>query len=538
MKLLIVDDEEHVRIAIKLLIKKNDYDIDQIFEADNGVKAEIIIKEQRPNIVLTDINMPHRNGLDLLNWIQQYSKDIQVVVISICSQFDYVQQVIRNGGIDYILKPINPKQLNQAMDKAIENYLNKIKERKLFQENTKYKKSFWVKKFSNVILDSEKYKLTNQEIQAAYNVSGNTLLRIGVLRIYNLRGMMKADYGSDYELLEFSLMNVCDEVMKTYNIEGITFFNQINIHEVIICMWTQIDKAYQCLNEIMKNVTEIFGLTFHMGISKICKYEKGLDHAYRQGVQAIQQRKIYDMNQSIYEFDDMDGHYQSCYSHIEVKLLSSIIANDKVLIEKYVKEAFEKFVEEKYDTEKMVVRFLEEYKVLKRKWILDMEQGRTEQKISELDLIHGYINGDERITAYTIKLLEKNIIEELQNLSKEINSLQVQSNDYIMEVKKYLDTFFNTHISLSELSNQFCVSKEHLSRSFKERIGISIIDYISRKKIEKAKILMTNEDLKLIDIAELVGYNDERYLSKVFKKYCGLSPNQFRKMKKSHKKMI
>jgi len=538
MKVLIVDDEEHVRIAVKMLIKWDAFDIDEILEANNGLIAEEIIKEKHPQIVLTDINMPHRTGLDLLSWIQEFDGDIQVVIISIYSQFDYIQQVIRNGGVDYILKPINPKQLNEAIEKAVANYKRRRNEKKIFQENTKYKRTFWVKKFSNIISNSDKYFLTIQEIQEKFKINDKTSIRVGVLRIYDLRGSMKEVYGNDYDLLEFSIVNVCDELMEEYGIRGISFVNQSNPNEIIIVMWSALNKVNDLMVDIITNLENIFAFHFHIGLSNSCSSVSELYSAYKQSVEAIKQRKIHEMNQKLFNYIKTENRYHFCFGHISEKLMASVIAGDIDIMKSSISQALDKFNKEEYDNEFMVVKFIEEFKMLKQKWMLDWGHGNLNENFEVNDLNDEFLNGSKRITGYSIRKIEMNILIELQELSGVIKKIQVEKNDYILLIKNYLDYNYHTGISLQELADQYNISKEHLSRTFKERIGTSISDYILRKKIEKAKILIGNEDLKLKDIAEIIGYNDERYMSKVFKKYCGVTPKQYRKKLCETKMMI
>jgi two-component system response regulator YesN len=119
LKVLIVDDERHVREAIRLLVDWPAYGIETILEAQDGNIAIGLIEQEQPQIIFTDMIMPGKMGTELLAWIQQNTPRTKTIVISGHDDFDFVRKTVKYGGIDYILKPIDPVQLNEAVAKAV-----------------------------------------------------------------------------------------------------------------------------------------------------------------------------------------------------------------------------------------------------------------------------------------------------------------------------------------------------------------------------------------------------------------------------------
>ena len=118
MKLLIIDDEKPVRDCIKLLIPKNTYKISEIFEAEDGLEAVQLIRQYSPDLIFTDICMPISDGLELMDWIVENSVSTPVIAISGYTDYEYIRNFFIKGGLDYILKPIQPDKLNLAVQKA------------------------------------------------------------------------------------------------------------------------------------------------------------------------------------------------------------------------------------------------------------------------------------------------------------------------------------------------------------------------------------------------------------------------------------
>ncbi|MED4014516.1 MULTISPECIES: response regulator transcription factor [Sutcliffiella] len=96
-------------------------------------------------------------------------------------------------------------------------------------------------------------------------------------------------------------------------------------------------------------------------------------------------------------------------------------------------------------------------------------------------------------------------------------------------IKDYIFENYQSDVTLQDIAEKFYLSREHISRKFKQEYNETITDYLMKIRIEKAKELLTKPQLKVYEIAYKVGYQNEKYFSKVFKKYTGLTPNEFRK---------
>jgi len=98
----------------------------------------------------------------------------------------------------------------------------------------------------------------------------------------------------------------------------------------------------------------------------------------------------------------------------------------------------------------------------------------------------------------------------------------------IDEVRRYIERYFAEPITLESVAGQFFVSKEHLSRTFKQEFGFTVMDYIITIRVEKAKQLLQDPATSIKSAAEAVGYADLTYFHRIFKKVTGLTPGQIR----------
>lgn len=119
MHVLVVDDEPMICKGLAKLLRQADERIQSVETADNGETAMRLIEERRPDIVFTDIRMPRMDGLQLCGLLFERYPDVQLVVVSGYSDFEYAKRCMSYGAKDYILKPINRKQVQETVAKLI-----------------------------------------------------------------------------------------------------------------------------------------------------------------------------------------------------------------------------------------------------------------------------------------------------------------------------------------------------------------------------------------------------------------------------------
>jgi len=117
MKAIIIDDERKARNVLKILIEENCPKITAIFEAEDLLSGVDLIKKEQPNIVFLDIEMPEHSGLEILNFIEKEVFNFEIIFTTAYSE--YAIQAFQLAAIDYLLKPVRPIQVKEAVDKAI-----------------------------------------------------------------------------------------------------------------------------------------------------------------------------------------------------------------------------------------------------------------------------------------------------------------------------------------------------------------------------------------------------------------------------------
>jgi len=119
-KAVIIDDEPWTRDVIKGLGKWQELNIAVLGEASDGEYGREIVKLLEPDIIITDVRMPHLNGIDLVAQLRREGNTSKIIVISGYDDLEYIHSVLKLDVIDYLLKPIKPEELNGQLARAVE----------------------------------------------------------------------------------------------------------------------------------------------------------------------------------------------------------------------------------------------------------------------------------------------------------------------------------------------------------------------------------------------------------------------------------
>lgn len=530
-KLILVDDEAIVREGIRDNINWNELGFEVIDDCVDGREAMESIERWEPDVVLTDINMPFVDGLQLTRFILERNPNTKVIILTGYDEFAYAQKAVKLKAYDYLLKPITASELTQLLKRLkneLEEEQNKTKE---FQElKMKLKESFPLLKarFLNRLISGGRSPVNFQEKLNYFdlNLRGAYFLVL-VVDVDDPDQISKIHSGTEDELLLFAVFNICEKIVLKHN-EGQIFQN--NQEKTIIILAsndpsTLLEKAHIIGEEICGSVENFLRFTVSIGLGTLCNNLEELHFSYRSAVSALDYRFVLGNNHVIQvsEIEESMGSKILYSREAEKNLILSIKTGTESEIDEMVTKALDGLRKCYVSTANSYIQIqhlcLAIFEALAELGVdLEQMEGYENKLISE---VHGI---------KTLEQAEKWLKEFCKQASRTVagkrdDFWKIQAQKAEQFIKEH---YMDPEISLHSISKYLSVSTSYFSLIFKNATKQTYIEYLTKIRMEKAMELLKSTDLKSYEIAERIGYEDPHYFSLLFKKVKGISPSEYR----------
>lgn len=144
-----------------------------------------------------------------------------------------------------------------------------------------------------------------------------------------------------------------------------------------------------------------------------------------------------------------------------------------------------------------------------------------------------------RMNAMELVLIELcRVIEGREDVQERMSRSETERSKLIKNVIAYVNGHYREEIRLDSIARQFWVSPSYLSRQFKSKVGVSITQFITERRLQAAQRLLMTSDLDITEIADQLGFKSANYFYTVFKKNQGISPREFRKTSRISDKLL
>ena len=524
MHVLIVDDDIATVDVIKNTVNWKNLGVAEVFTAYNITNAKRILTENAIDIIISDIEMPQGSGLDLLEWFRREEMSGEFLLLTCHENFDYATYAIKYRASEYLLKPFDVNVMEAALRKMIQ----KIRKDHQLIENSEYGKwvrenqrqlqiSFWNQLLTghiagkkDIILQEIKNRRLDIESDMPY-----------CLIISKITGLEKDKEKMNPDLMLFIMENIHSEILcgKPDNDSVVSMdFKEYYVF-VTVCRINRTEDIKEQCEELKKDFRSLFSAEMTICISRSCNIQEFYDTFHR------------DLNL----IEGNVGYYGSCFHEED----SADIARASQAVLEF--EKLEDFLENRKKME--FLSYLKgqlsdlSYRKLLNEHVL--KQGKEEI----LQAVYTYL-GKKEIPASGLFLnvdlisLGQKAPQSVINMIRWTTFLIDCTYEYEEKVQKqytlgekinqYIKQHYSEDIGRTELAEQFHLAPEYLSKTYKKQMGVSIKDTIAEYRIEEAKRLLERGE-RVSDVAEKVGFDNFTYFSTTFKKYTGVSPNQYRK---------
>lgn len=512
LHIIVAEDEYFARKVLVKMLMDSAYEIGTIREAETGLEALALLRQEKADIVITDIRMPDLDGLELAEKIQQEYPQVRVIIESGYADFNYARNAIRFGVRDYLTKPVNDKELAAAIAKILEE-----------QEKDRQKLALELAQRRGWYMDFA-YLLEQEEI--GYQVLGqaNTLLKE---QSWCLSVVQKEKGSLEEEQLKTVLNILAQPVGKLHT--SVYYFGA---KSEFIILFTGEQLGTSLLETVVRGKIDYcmqqVDVVLRAGISqnhpKTEEFLKSLAVAYREAVYALNQRLLRS-REAVFIYENEVNVVQLFDVEQEKNLERSLIEHRTEKAVEVVEDFFARCSRmEDITIYSLFTSVIQMMNVVNRVYGLQRQQ---EEEETEKGAYLMFSFKTDLYSFYSMEELKSYMIRLIEDVGEEGEPKATMIEDLL----QYLERNYQYDISVNELAaHKYFVSPSYLSRLFKAETGENFSKYLMRLRMEKARQLLRETMLKISDIATYVGYNDVSYFIMTFKKQNQMTPEQYRNM--------
>ena len=516
MKLLVCDDDISTIDVIQSQLDCSELGISKILRAYNGQMAKQIIDNEKPDLILCDIDMPICNGIEVLEYAYEKDRDIEFSFLTCYEKFEYAQKAIQYGVTDYLTKPFDLEVVKVCIQKMIANAEKKRsgKEEQLQSRSDSLMNSV-LRQACDGILG------TNRDIVAAgLRVNGIDIDAESMWRIvFTCSDMTDAIHKTwNKELLVFTASRLHDEALLDYIGSAHTIVNSDDRFLWCFCFVDgndddrTLEERCRTLIEFtdrhmsMKPVALISKpFPFYTASNVVCDlYDQMRKIRYYSG-------KIFFQNEEILYKDDKD------FSLKENQILWYLKKRDEAGYREYIEASLDRIDCSREELNRFRQELVNIFVTYFRDNGMSSNTIFMDPDIIALD--EKAIDCRNAMLAYS-----EGLFRIQQNKMQEV----IDSEDIIVKAKKYIDENFRENIDRNDVAAVTFVTPNYLSKLFKNTMNTNLREYINQLRVEEAKRLLISTSMSVSEIASYVGYYNISYFSTVFHKHVGISPFDWR----------
>lgn len=495
-RILIVDDERIERNGIRFLLKKLNMEFD-IDEAVNGLDALEKIRKEDYDILLTDVKMPFMDGIELIDNVVNEKKKLRCVIFSGCNEFDYAKRAIRLGVVDYILKPVDPKEFKDTMDKVV----NELEEARASDELKSKSIEF--------LYEHALYMLVNGENIDAIRKEYNGL----ELDFAKFRRILLVEFNRDF----FGRRDVDFKKNEKITGLGIQRYLNLNQQQELIFLGAGID-AVEVAGELVKIIKSDYDEDCYIAVSTEIENPEDMEQKVDE-LDELMDNKFYHPEIKVF-YPNMESDASGMIQFDDDTLMKQMKQDIKMTDVEALREHFDKFCEKyrhKNECSQIYIKFLYS-NLLKDIYgsIDDTSEADLNKDVEKL-----YMSTDfQSLTGLVEAAIDR--------LASSFNNKSQTGHREVELVKQYIYRNFGSELGIDMLADMVYLAPSYLSTVFKKETGQNLSKFIKSYRMERAKDMLENSMAKIVDIGATCGYQNVSYFCSSFREFYGVSPQKFR----------
>ena len=539
IEVLLVDDEAYVTESLKATIPWEELGVRNVYQAESALEALELLERHQIDILVTDIQMPEMSGLKLIETAQARWPHLRCMLLTGHSEFHYAKKAIELQVFDYVLKPVDDQEFISSISGAIDSLRDE------WAQVEQYYRLIYERKADLTILRNNLLRelllgrrMTRQMVEQRLS-SYEIPLVAGERAV-----MMLVQLGTYYEtmdkeslaLMEYAIGNIAEEVLS----ECFHVWSCQSPHEclTIIAMLRpelvrqlehgereqfERQQLKKLLPVLRSNVNEYLRGDISVVVTNSFDFPEAIETAYRHGLRYFFMLKKDPLEKEIYLEEEraLAGSPQFFLEalHRPPTLLHLAEAHQWDALRSKLQEVFSLLGQTSYTRENLY----EIYLSMSNAFMYTAHK----QGCSIYQLGHDWLLDQSALQS--LEELRRWTEQMLLRMQDELSSQEQHTKHHIVnQVRQLVASMLGQDISVKTIADRVYLHPVYLSKVFKSVTGESLGDYIIRMRMERALYLLKHTNRRIYEITNELGYQNPQYFSKVFKKYYGLTPAEFR----------
>ncbi|MGN0294560.1 MAG: response regulator [Lachnospiraceae bacterium] len=508
MKLLIADDEIDVREGIRYLIDWEKLSFEICGEGKDGKQTLEQILKLQPDVVLMDIRMPRLSGLEVVKQSKEQGFHGKFIILSGYSDFSYAQEAIRYGVTCYLTKPIDEDELEKAVLEARESLINEQNAKKKFvQYRDKARDSI----LKEILTDTAAWQFLDYH---------DLVLEASVYQV-----IMYTNYNQNSFRTTWDFADILRLANKNHN--SLDYINLDNQHVIILKGEFALDRFQKLLvDHISKpqkgSPLDSLFLTYGRPVYSV----EDIHLSYGDACCLMARRFFCRFNQHVLSYQEMpkstpDSWIPPLENAYSQPIADYVQSRNRHMLQK----TLDRLTDELYYSS-------EEVPILKH-YLADI----MIQVKSIIMHTYGSLNIPFPNNASIISTIEEKyyLYEIMQFFSMQfemyMNAIGSPSRENIIDgILQYIEHNYRENLKLGTIAELFGYNSSYLGKVFSKTMGKGFNAYVDEIRINHSKEMLLEDNRKVYEISQLVGYKNVDYFHKKFRKYVGMSPAEYRKL--------
>jgi len=505
MKVLLVDDEPIIREGLKSIINWKELGFEICGEAENGKKGIEQILKLKPDIAVVDIKMPDMDGLEMIEKLKEYDISCGIIVLTAYSDFQFAKKSIELGIHSYILKPIEESELREKVCMLRDSILNSRVQKQYIDVGISLSREKVLQSLALGDLNINRIEEYNKKYNFGFPWK---YYQIVLIDKYN-----SIEYKS-------SIINSIKKEVEDFILQrNAGFVFEVNGYLAILMKDICIRPSNRLTTDLHKFLMDKLGDDIVIILGPTVESYEEIYVSCDQAFKLANKKFIYGHKKVIFNIEGLADSERGRMDENDIimKLCMAIDVDNHDYINNITEEILTYFLSCDDNENIIKSRYAHMYLMIVNRILQNNKD--VDLCIETNDIIDGIYKKDslQELHGY----FKYNIIYISEVLAKN------RPENLMEKIMDYINRNYYFDIKLETLAEIFNYNSAYLGKLFKNSTGMPFNTYLNTVRINKAKDML-KEGMKVYQVAEKTGYKDIAYFYKIFKKYAGVPPTNFK----------